>query len=298
MTLLGRPSPGLAPVAPLRVMSLTLALVTDLHFGPEARFEGKLRKLSHRAPELLDGVLARVAAARPDRLVNLGDDIEDESPAADLARYRACQDMLRRAPCPLINVAGNHDTARLNHDDLNAVWERRGPLYYSLDVQGVHLVVLHTIERKDIDVRIDAGQLDWLRDDLARAGRDTIVLMHHSASEQVLDDARWFHAAPHLALVHERAQLRAILRDSGVVRAVFNGHVHRNHLDVIDGIPYITLQSLIENLDDDAPGRPAAAWALATLDEHRLVVRVHGNDPARYQIERPPAPVRSTGVPS
>ena len=267
-------------------MSLTLALVTDLHFGPEAHFEGKLRKLSHRAPELLEGVLAQLSPARPDRLVNLGDDIEDESAVADLARYRDCQAILRRAPCPVINVAGNHDTALLNHDDLNAVWERRGPLYYSLDVQGVHLAILHTIERKDCDVRIDPGQLAWLRDDLAHAARDTIVLMHHSASEQLLDDARWFHAAPHLALVHERAELRSILRDSGTVRAVFNGHIHRNHLDVIDGIPYITLQSLIENLDDDAPGRPAAAWALATLDPRRLVVHVRGNDPARYQIER------------
>ncbi len=266
-------------------MPLKLALVTDLHFGPEARFEGKLRKLSHRAPELLAGVLAQIAAARPDALVNLGDDIEDESPAADLARYRDCQAMLRGAPCPLINVAGNHDTARLTHDDLNAAWQRRGPLHYSLDMHGVHLIVLHTVERKDVDIRIDPGQLEWLRDDLAHTPLPTIVLMHHSASEQLLDDARWFHAAPHLALVHDRAALRSILRESGKVRAVFNGHVHRNHLDVIDGIPYITLQSLIENLDDDAPGRPAATWTLATLDEHRLVVRVHGNDPARYQIE-------------
>ena len=35
-------------------------------------------------------------------------------------------------------------------------------------------------------------------------------------------------------------------------------------------------------------GRPAAAYAVALLDERRLVVRVKGNDPARYQIERTP----------
>ena len=27
-------------------MDLTFALVTDLHFGPEARYDGKLRKLT------------------------------------------------------------------------------------------------------------------------------------------------------------------------------------------------------------------------------------------------------------
>ena len=69
------------------------------------------------------------------------------------------------------------------------------------------------------------------------------------------------------------------------MRVVFNGHVHRNHLDVIAGIPYVTIQSLIENLDEDAPGRPAAAHAVATITESRIVVRVRGNDPARYQFE-------------
>ena len=64
-----------------------------------------------------------------------------------------------------------------------------------------------------------------------------------------------------------------------------NGHVHRNHLDVIRGIPYVTIQSLIENLDEDAPGRPAAAYALLTLTETRSRIRVYGNDPARYQFE-------------
>lgn len=269
-------------------MALKLAFVTDIHFGPLAFFRGKLRKLSHEGPALLRAAVARLDGVKPDALINLGDDIEDESPALDRERYFACQEILRAAPCTLINVAGNHDTINLNLDDLNEAWGRRGPLHYSLDINGVHLVVLHTIERKDIDVRLDPGQLEWLRADLARAGRDTVVLMHHSASEQDLDDSRWFSQVPHLALVRERAELRRILRESGVVRAVFNGHLHRNHLDVIDGIPYVTVQSLIENLDDDAPGRPASACAVATLDERRLVVRVLGNDPARYQIERTP----------
>jgi 3',5'-cyclic-AMP phosphodiesterase len=76
---------------------------------------------------------------------------------------------------------------------------------------------------------------------------------------------------------------------SGKVVAVFNGHAHWNHLDVIAGIPYVTLQSLTENLDDDAPGRPANAWAVCDLDARRLVIRVHGEEPQHYQIERPRA---------
>jgi hypothetical protein len=54
---------------------------------------------------------------------------------------------------------------------------------------------------------------------------------------------------------------------------------------VTAGLPYVTVQSLIENVDEDAPGRPAAAHAVVHLSDRRIVVRVRGNDPARYQIE-------------
>lgn len=265
---------------------LSLGFVTDLHFGPAASYDGKLRKLTHHAAELTKGVVrAMNTELRPDLLINLGDDIEDESRDADLARYTECQGILRTANMELVNVAGNHDVIHLNRDDLNRVWRREGPLFYSFDRKGYHLVVLHTLERKDTDVRIPEAQLTWLREDLSRTALPVIVLMHHPAGEQDLSDSFWFHRAPHLALVKERAALRTILEESGKVRVVFNGHVHRNYLDVIRGIPYVTIQSLIENLDEDAPGRPAKAHALAVIDDHRIKVRVLGNDPARYQFE-------------
>ncbi|MBX3189065.1 MAG: metallophosphoesterase [Labilithrix sp.] len=257
-----------------------------MHFGPEARHEGKLRKLTAHAGELTREVVrAMNEEIRPDLLVNLGDDIEDESREADLSRYTECQEILRTAKAELVNVAGNHDTIHLTRDDLSRIWRRAGPLFYSLDRGGFHLVVLHTLERKDVDVRVPQAQIAWLRDDLARTELPTIVLMHHSASEQDLEDSFWFRGRAHLALVAERAELRRVFEESGKVRAVFNGHVHRNHLDVIRGIPYVTFQSLIENLDADAPGRPAAAHGVAVVTETRVVVRVRGDDPARYQID-------------
>lgn len=266
-------------------MTLTLGFVTDLHFGPAAYHDGKLRKLTHHAAELTRGVVrAMNESVKPDILVNLGDDIEDESREADLARYNECQDILRTAKAELLNVAGNHDTIHLTRDDLAKIWRHEGPLFYSLDRGDHHIAVLHTIERKDQEVRIPHAQLEWLAADLAKTSLPVLVLMHHSASEQDLEDSFWFKGLAHLALVQERAELRKILEDSKKVRAVFNGHVHRNHLDVINGIPYVTFQSLIENLDEDAPGRPAAAYAVAKIDRTRIVVRVHGNDAARYQF--------------
>jgi 3',5'-cyclic AMP phosphodiesterase CpdA len=271
---------------------LTFGIVTDLHFGPEARFQGKLRKLTHLAGDLTREFVRRMNdEPRLDFVVNLGDDIEDESRELDLARYGECQAILRTAQAPVVNVAGNHDVIHLNREDLNRIWQRTGPLYYSFDVGGWHFVVLHTIERKDVDVRIPEPQIEWLREDLAAGAgprqndRPTIVFMHHSASEQDVEDSRWWPGRAHLALVKERAELRRIFEASGRVKAVYNGHLHWNHLDLIAGIPYVTVQSLIENLEEDSPGKAAAAFAIVRVSEHRMAVRVGGNDPARYQLE-------------
>ncbi len=265
---------------------LTIGIVTDLHFGPEARWQGKLRKLTHQAPELTRAVVRVMNdEVRPDLLVNLGDDIEDESRETDLVRYGECQSILRTARAPLVNVAGNHDLVHMNREDLSRFWQRSGPLYYAFDLGGWRFVVLHTLEKQDVEVRVPDTQIEWLRAELAAAGTPVIVLMHHSASEQDVEDSRWWPGRAHMALVKERGELRRAFEQSGRVRAVFNGHLHWNHLDVIGGIPYVTLQSLIENMEDDAPGRAAASHAVVRLSERRMIVRVHGNDPARYQVE-------------
>jgi 3',5'-cyclic AMP phosphodiesterase CpdA len=258
---------------------LTLGILTDVHFGPEARWNGKLRKLTHLAGDLArDFVRQMNDEVKPDLVVNLGDDIEDESREADLRRYGECQAILRTAKAELVNV-------HMNREDLSRFWQRTGPLYYSFDRGGWHFVVLHTLERHDVDVRVPDTQMAWLRDDLAAGTSPTVVLMHHSASEQDVEDSRWWPGRAHMALVKERAELRRVFEQSGRVRAVLNGHLHWNHLDVIAGIPYVTIQSPIENLDDDAPGRPAAAHAVVRLTPGRMTVHVRGNDPARYQIE-------------
>lgn len=270
-------------------MTLTLALVTDLHFGPEARFEGKLRKLSAHAASLARAFVDRMNdAVRPDLVVNLGDDIEDESPEADRARYVECQSILRGARAELVNVAGNHDTVHIAPAELRTLWGAppEGELFRSFDRGGFHFVVLHTRERKDLDVSVGPEQLAWLEADLAAVALPTVVLMHHSAAEQDLRGNRWFEGRPSICLVRERQKLRELFARSGRVLAVFNGHLHWNHLDVIDGLPFVTIQSLIENLDDDAPGRPAAAHAVVRLDPKRVVVEIEGAERARYQFDR------------
>lgn len=268
---------------------LTFGVVTDEHLGPEAAFGGKLRKLTGLAPALLQAFATRMREeVKPDAVINLGDCVEDESHDADLERYRRCLEILASSQRPLIHVAGNHDRIHLADEEILQAWggglER---LYRSFDLGGFHIVVLATHEEKDVAVTIDEPQLAWLAEDLRRhAAKPVVVLMHHSAADQDLRDNRWFAGAPHLCLVAQRRRLRALLQAHGDVRLVLNGHLHWNHVDVIGGIPYVTLQSLIENVDDDAPGRAAASHAVVTLDEGGTSVRVAGEHPMQLQFAR------------
>ncbi len=277
---------------------VSIAFVTDIHFGPEARFEGKLRKLSARAPELLAGFVERMnRSVRPSLVVNLGDDIEDESRELDRVRYREVVDILRGLDAPVVHVPGNHDTIFLSEQDLLDAWadpraihesegKGRPRLYRSLEIAGLHVVVLHSREEKDRAVSIEDEQLAWLERDLAAARLPVLVLVHHSPADQVLGGNRWFEGRAHICLIRERKRLRAILERSGKVLLVVNGHLHWNHLDLHGDIPYVTVQSLIENLDDDAPGRPARAFGLATIDRSRVLFEVFGEETARYQFHR------------
>lgn len=265
---------------------MRFALISDVHFGEPVRHEGKLRKLTHEAETLVADFVARMRAThRPELVVNLGDVIEDENHELDFARYQRFVSLVEQAAPRTIHVAGNHDQVHLSDDDLRRLWRREGELHYSLDHGGYHLAVLRTIEYRDVAIRLPDEQIAWLEADLASTSLPSLVFMHHPASEMVLEGNRWFERAPHVCRVAERRKLRSVIEAAGNVLAVFNGHVHWNHCDFIRGIPYFTLQSLIENVDEDAPGRAAAAYAVCDIDAHRLTVNVHGVEPVRYQVE-------------
>jgi 3',5'-cyclic-AMP phosphodiesterase len=267
---------------------MRFALISDVHLGPPASHQGKLRKLTHLSEDLVKAFVRRMRdELNPDLVINLGDVLEDESPALDHTRYSHFVALLREIGKPVLHVAGNHDTINLSPAQLCELWGNTSDVTYSRDVDGTHFAVLRTVEHPGKLVELPVEQIRWLEQDLASTTLPSIVLMHHPASEMRLEGNRWFEKRPQLCRVVERRALREVIEKSGKVLAVFNGHVHWNHLDIIAGIPYVTLQSLSENLDEDAPGRPAAAYAVCDLDDRRLTITVDGAEQLRYQLELP-----------
>ena len=141
-------------------------------------------------------------------------------------------------------MLGNHCVYTLTKDEfLGGVGQRKS--YYSFDVADYHFVVLDSCFRSDgtpygrknfqwTDPNIPPAEAEWLESDLEATSKKTIVFAH-----QRLDVENHYG-------VKNAPQIRSILKDSGFVLAVFQGHSHRNDHKLIDGIHYCTLVAMVE----------------------------------------------------
>jgi len=272
---------------------ITFVLIADAHLGPEKDYEGQVRKLSRNSLPFLTSLTAEISTSfKPAFVAQLGDLIEDSDDLKqDKLNFSTAINTFEGLSMPVLHVIGNHDQVHLSIDDLSALIHR-DVLYYSLDVGDLHCVVLFASCLDHTDIHIDEQQRQWLVQDLEKTQKPTVVFLHHPLDEQNLQGNVWFEKYPSYCFVEERKTIRQILVASGQVVAVFNGHVHHNNLSTIDGIHYITIQSLVEKVGE--PDVSSRAFALATIDGDNLSVEVMGRDPARYFL--PLIPMRRKQV--
>ncbi len=262
---------------------IRFSLLADPHVGPEKFYEGQIRKLSRHSLAYLSELTGDIKAIhKPDFVVQLGDLIEDSSrKQVDLDNYKRGLSQFSGLPMPFLNVIGNHDQIHLHNSDLCRL-SKVERLYYSQDIAGMHCIVLFSSSVAHTDITIDAEQRAWLVADLAATDKPTLVFLHHPLDEQNLAGNVWFEKYPDYCFVQERQSVREIFTGSGKVCAVFNGHVHHNNISTIDGIHYITVQSLVEKVGE--PELCSRAYAMATIEDQELTVDILGEDSARYQV--------------
>ncbi len=176
--------------------------------------------------------------------------------------------------CPLYYVVGNHDLYDLSKAEFLAA-TGGDATYYSFDLGGFHFAILdaeyndpnesdydHVFMR--VKCRIPVQELDWLRNDLAGTQLPTIVCIH-----QPLDSE--FDANAGGPPVVNNAEVQSLLSESGVVVAVFQGHVHENVYTEIDGIHYITFAAMVDHTDPVPP-----TWAQVALDADQRTISIEG----------------------
>lgn len=241
------------PVTAAAPGNFVFAHMTDLHIQPELRAGEGCRMAFDDSRKLkLDFVLGG------------GDmvfDAADQKPDRARKLYAMLGEATKRLEIPLHSCLGNHDvfgtSAQAGVARSEAGWgkkmfeDRMGVrCYRSFDHKGWHFVILDSIEITPAGGYrgfIDAAQLDWLKADLAKAGKaPTIVLTHIP----LLSGAANILGLPvtktdEILVANAREVTDAFA--AGNVKMVLQGHTHICEKVEYHGVQYITSGAVCGN---------------------------------------------------
>ena len=150
---------------------------------------------------------------------------------------------------PFYLVPGNHDYLMMTADELFEAGMKIPP--YTLSAGGYRFVFLDANYRAD-GRRFDVAGVEWtdsnlpnaqclfLKDALSKAKEPCIVCIHENLDPLVENHH----------VVKNAEMIRQIIRESGKVKLVLQGHYHPGAERMIDGIPYVTLPAMCEGMDN------------------------------------------------
>jgi len=239
----GLPSATEKPIA-------RLGIVTDIHYAdkPAAgtrQYRASIAKLTE-AVDLWN-------SHRVDAAIQLGDFV-DASPTVEreTADLRRILGVFNKVKAPRHFVLGNHCAFTLTKQQFLAEWGVKES-WYSFALKSYRVIVLDSAFTSDgvpyggrdfdwRDAFVPPRQIDWLRSELQNSTRPAIICVHHR-----------FDTNNHYS-VSNAAAVRAVLEKSGRVTAVFQGHNHVNEHNVIGGVHYCTLTSLVDGAPPENSG--------------------------------------------
>lgn len=236
--------------ADLNDASVTVGLVTDLHYADKPPAGSRHYR---ETPSKLAEAAEHFTRKNPHFIVELGDFIDAaDSVKTELGYLKKINREFSGISKHRHYVLGNHCVQTLRKEEfLDGVEQEKS--YYSFDHGDFHFVVLDSCFRSDgepygrknfqwTDPNIPPAELEWLKVDLARTIKKTVVFAH-----QRLDVSNQ-HG------VKNSADVRKVLEDSGKVLAVFQGHSHKNDHKDIGGIHYCTLVAMVEGTGAESSG--------------------------------------------
>jgi len=234
---------------------IRFGMISDVHYADRERAGTRFYNQSlAKVQEAVD----RMNQEKLDFAIELGDfkDQDAVPNEANTLKYLTdIESVFQKIDGPTYHVLGNHDMDGISkHQFLERVENTGIPStksYYSFNQKGIHFVVLDgnfTKEEKAYDhgnfswddAFISSDQVNWLKDDLKLNKLPVIVFIH-----QMLDDSKSVKQA-----VQNAAEVRQILEQSGNVLYVFQGHVHEERYNLINGIHYYSVNAVV---DGDGP---------------------------------------------
>ncbi|MDR2997017.1 MAG: phosphodiesterase [Microbacterium sp.] len=206
---------------------------TIIHLSDPHLLAGRAR---HAGGADSDANLARTLQAvrrvhpAPSAIVVTGDLADFGEPDAYRRLRAALEPVASDLGCPIVWVAGNHDERPALRAELLDAAPTEEPVTGVWDLDGLRLIALDSSVPGWHHGDLDAGQLDWLADQLRTpAPRGTLLALHHPPlpSHLPLFDI--------LELRHQD-EFADVIRGTDV-RGILAGHLHYSSAGMFAGVP-------------------------------------------------------------
>lgn len=255
---------------------LRLAVITDIHYGPDIA-----NKLGTKAPRLLTKFAKAVNTYSPDLVVDMGDRISARKHDDDHAFARSVKDHFNEVAAPVVSMIGNHDLYCLTRDENAAITGSPGTSH-SMDKGGYHLVFwnpnVKAKTKPSQGLWVEKEELEWLRQDLTKTKKPTIIFSHvpldNYRNDNKKDTKKWGGIANRF-FYPEGPEIREIIERSGNVILCMAGHRHTNRHRVIRGIHYVTQNSLTQTYRKKYR-IPTGSFSFIDLEDRKISIKMEG----------------------
>ncbi|GGD86606.1 3',5'-cyclic adenosine monophosphate phosphodiesterase CpdA [Tsuneonella deserti] len=204
---------------------MLIAQMTDIHIGfdPEEEPEElNLRRFRATLARLLGG------PNKPDMLV-LSGDITDNG---DIESFEDVAALLEGTPFAVWPMVGNHDSREGLFRAFPAIKGEAGFVQYTVDVDGLRLIMLDTMEPGRHGGAFCEVRAGWLAAQLAsNPETPTLIFMHHPPVVSGID---WMDPAPEEDWIR---RFGSVVEGHQQIIGIHCGHLHRPITTMFRGIP-------------------------------------------------------------
>ena len=254
------------------------AIISDVHYGLDIK-----DKLGTKASRLMTAFMKAVRNYAPAMIIDLGDRISAVSPEEDEKHLKSYSEHFNDVATPLHGVIGNHDDKNMTRAEHTAMIGTPASSY-SIDKDGYHLVFWspNRYVTPDKGIFIDQESMDWLENDLAETDKP-VLLFTHVPLDNIGDEGhcnidKYFFWT-------EGEEIRKILEDSGKVLLCMTGHRHRDRHREINGIHYVTINSLVDTYREHYRV-PRGTYAFLEVEGDQITIEIKGKTPRVYNLNK------------
>lgn len=260
------------------------AVITDIHYG----FDHK-DKLGSRGPALMDRFVkwTERLKSKPVFTVEMGDRVNSRNEADDRNFMQELKNQFNRLAMPVYHLLGNHDVKNLSRTENEEITGSPSSSY-SLDEGDWHFVFWNPqVALGGGGITVTAADIQWLKQDLDATVRKTAVFCHVPFYDRNEEREKTEYAGNPIAnrfSFESAPALREIFEQSGKVRLAMGGHRHQNICAEINGVHYITLQSLTSEYKRKR-NVPSGTWSMLEFCDDRISVKLYGKAKMRIDGE-------------